>query len=32
LEIEEKEEYVNFETPEWMTINEPKQTTIEEFF
>lgn len=32
LEIEEKEQFSNLETPEWMTINEQKQTTIEEFF
>ena len=32
LEIEEREQYISLETLDWVTINEPKQTTIEEFF
>jgi hypothetical protein len=31
LEIEAKEQYETFETPEWMLLQEPIQTTLEEF-
>jgi hypothetical protein len=32
LEIETKEQYEIYETPEWMLLQEPIQTTLEEFF
>jgi hypothetical protein len=32
LEIEAKEQYEVYETPEWMLLQEPIQTTLEEFF
>jgi hypothetical protein len=32
LEIETEDHYEAYETPEWMLLNEPIQTTLEEYF